>query len=144
MMGRLASSIARMSRSAALSANETFYRALSAGSIEGISAACAKDPDVTCLHETSTEVAVGWQAVLDSWKAVPFRRLLGIVGRDGVTGGQGQSRSRASWAWKKVRGKMKDGSAFAFTALGTNIYEKRGDKWLMVHHHASKAAEHLV
>jgi SnoaL-like domain len=53
-------------------ANEAFYRALSAGSIEGISAACAHDSDVTALHETSTEVAVGWGAVLDSWKAVPF------------------------------------------------------------------------
>jgi hypothetical protein len=29
----------------------------------------AHDPDVTALHETSTEVAVGWKAVLDSWKA---------------------------------------------------------------------------
>ena len=28
---------------------------------------------------------------------------------------------------EKVRGKMKDGQGFAFTALGTNIYEKRGD-----------------
>ena len=52
--------------------NEVFYQALSAGSIEGISASCAHDSDVTALHETSTEVAVGWQAVLDSWKAVPF------------------------------------------------------------------------
>ena len=45
---------------------------------------------------------------------------------------------------EKVRGKTKDGQDFAFTALGTNIYEKRGDKWLMVHHHASKAAEQRV
>jgi hypothetical protein len=50
-------------------ANEVFYRALSAGSIKGISAACAHDSDVTALHETSTEVAVGWQAVLDSFCA---------------------------------------------------------------------------
>ena len=39
---------------------------------------------------------------------------------------------------------MKDGEPFEFTALGTNIYEKRGDKWLVVHHHASKAAEQLA
>ena len=35
-------------------ANEVFYQALSAGSIEGISASCAHDSDVTALHETST------------------------------------------------------------------------------------------
>jgi hypothetical protein len=34
-------------------ANEVFYQALSAGSIEGISASCAHDSDVTALHETS-------------------------------------------------------------------------------------------
>jgi hypothetical protein len=50
-------------------ANEAFYQALSAGSIEGISAACAHDSDVTALHETSTEVAVGWEAVLASWRS---------------------------------------------------------------------------
>ena len=61
----------------------------SAGSIEGISAACAHDSDVTAFHETSTEVAVGWQAVLDSWKAdvvsargsSPARRLLSFLRR---------------------------------------------------------------
>src|SRR5277367_6000095 len=58
--------------SAVRAANEAFYLALSAGSIERISAACAHDPDVTALHETSKEVAVGWPAVFDSWKAVPF------------------------------------------------------------------------
>jgi ketosteroid isomerase-like protein len=83
-------------------ANEAFYRALSAGSIEGVSAACAHDPDVTALH---------------------IARVAGL---------------------ERVRGKMKDGTVFAFTALATNIYEKRDNKWLIVHHHASKAAEHLT
>jgi ketosteroid isomerase-like protein len=45
---------------------------------------------------------------------------------------------------EKVRGKMKDGQDFAWTALGTNIYKKRDCKWLIVHHHASKATEELV
>jgi ketosteroid isomerase-like protein len=45
---------------------------------------------------------------------------------------------------ERVRGLMKNGESFAFTALGTNVYEKRGDRWLIVHHHASKAAAHLT
>ena len=45
---------------------------------------------------------------------------------------------------ESVCGKMKNGETFAFIALGTNVYEKREDKWLIVHHHASKAAEHLT
>jgi ketosteroid isomerase-like protein len=45
---------------------------------------------------------------------------------------------------ERVRGKTKSGESFAFTALGTNLYEKHGDRWLIVHHHASKAAENLT
>ena len=74
---------------AVLNANQKFYEALSAGSIEGISAACAHDPDVTALHETSTEVAVGWPAVLDTWKAVPFEVLRRTLLCDDKAGYQG-------------------------------------------------------
>jgi ketosteroid isomerase-like protein len=129
---------------AVLDANRKFYEGLSAGSIERISAACAHDSDVTALHEASKEVAVGWQAVLDSWKAVPFHAFSELS----VTMASPAIKVNGSIAWvagiEKVRGKMKDGGDFAWSALGTNIYEKRGDRWLMVHHHASKAAEELL
>jgi ketosteroid isomerase-like protein len=125
-------------------ANDAFYKALSAGSIEGISIACAHDGDVTALHENSKEVAVGWQAVLDSWKAVPFDAFseLSVVMSDPVVTVSGPVARVVGF--EKVRGRMKDGQDFAWTALGTNIYEKRDGKWLIVHHHASKAAEELV
>ena len=75
----------------------------SAGSIEGISAACAHDSDVTAFHETSTEVAVGWQTVLDSWKAdvvcargsSPARRLLSFLKRRPADRGRADGRPRA-------------------------------------------------
>ena len=125
-------------------ANDNFYKALAAGSIEGISAACAHDDDVTALHEASKEVAIGWKAVLDTWKAVPFDAFseLSVVMPDPAIKVSGPI------AWvaglEKVRGKMKDGQEVAWIALGTNIYEKREGKWLMVHHHASKATEELL
>ena len=125
-------------------ANETFYKALSAGSIEGISAACAHDDDVTALHENSKRVAVGWQAVLDTWKAIPFDAFseLSVEMSDPTIKVNGLIARVVGL--EKVRGKMKDGQDFAWTALGTNIYEKRDGKWLIVHHHASKVAEELV
>jgi ketosteroid isomerase-like protein len=125
-------------------ANEAFYKALSAGSIEGISAACAQDEGVTVLHEASKEVAVGWPAVLDTWKEIPFDTFseLSVAASGEVI------KVHGPFAWvaglEKVRGKMKDGQNFSFTALATNIYEKREGRWLIVHHHASKAAENIV
>ena len=57
-------------------ANDAFYKALSADSIEDISAAYAHDTGVTVLHEDSKEVAVGWQAVLSLpgklFRSMPF------------------------------------------------------------------------
>jgi ketosteroid isomerase-like protein len=130
--------------SAVHEANDAFYRALSAGSIEGISAACAQDDDVTALHEASKTVAVGWPAVLASWKEVPFDAFASLS----VEMSGGVIKIKGPFAWvaglERVRGAMKDGGEFSFTALGTNIYEKRSGRWLMVHHHASKAAEDLL
>ena len=125
-------------------ANEAFYKALSAGSIDGISDACAQDAGVTVLHEASEAVAVGWQAVLETWKEVPFgtfARLSVVMSGEAV-----QIRGPFAWVagFEKVRGTMKSGEDFSSTALGTNIFEKRGGRWLIVHHHASKAAEDLL
>ena len=131
-------------KNAVRTANDAFYEALSAGSIEGISAACAHDDDVTALHEASKEVAIGWQAVLDTWKAVPFDAFseLSVVMSDPAIKVSGPLARVAGL--ENIKGKMKDGKEFAWTALGTNIYEKRDGQWLMVHHHASKAAEELI
>jgi hypothetical protein len=120
-----------------------FYELLSASSIDGVSAAGAHDSNITTLHETSSLVAVGWPDVLESWRPAPFRsfaELSCVMTKFTI-------KVRASIArvasLERVGGKMRKGERFAFSALGTNIYETRGDKWLIVHHHASKAA-HLT
>ena len=127
-----------------LMANQTFYRALSAGSIEGISAAFAQDGNVTALLEMSKEIALGWPAVLAVWRDVPFDAFseLSVVMTDPVI----EVNGLVAWAvgLEKIRGKMKSGEEFAWTGRGTNIFEKRGSEWLIVHHHASKAAEDLL
>jgi len=129
---------------AVLAANEAFYKALSAGSVGGISEACAQDDDVTVLHEASKAVAVGWPAVLETWKAVPFDAFsqLSVV----MSGAVVKVKGHLAWVagLEKIRGKLKDGADVSFTALGTNIYENRDGRWLIVHHHASKAAEDLL
>ena len=40
-----------------------------------------------------------------------------------------------------VVGKTKDGAAVTFTALNSDIFEKRGDKWLMVSHSGWRAPQ---
>ena len=121
-----------------------FYEVLSANSIAGVSASCAQDPDVATLLETSAEVAIGWPDVLETWKDKPFAsvaersfvmRKLAIKVHASIARVAGM---------EQVRGKLKNGESFAFSALGINVDQTRGDKWLIVHHHASKAAERLT
>jgi ketosteroid isomerase-like protein len=40
-----------------------------------------------------------------------------------------------------VEGKNKSGQALSFIIIETQVYEKRGDRWLMVSHHASRVPE---
>jgi hypothetical protein len=40
-----------------------------------------------------------------------------------------------------MAGRGKSGQAHSFTIIETQVYEKRGDRWLMVSHHASRVPE---
>ena len=40
-----------------------------------------------------------------------------------------------------VEGKNKSGQALSFTIIETQVYEKHGDRWDMVSHHASQVPE---
>ena len=88
-------------------ANDAFYKALSGWLARGHSAAYAHDTDVTALHEDSKEVAVGWQAVLASWEAVPFDAFseLSVTMSDPVIKISGSSARVVGF--EKVHGKMK-------------------------------------
>jgi hypothetical protein len=114
-----------------------FYEVLSAASLEGASAACAPDPDVTTLLESGAEVAVGWPDVLESWKDAPFTSFAEQSSIRTKLATKVHA-SIARVAGRKVRGKMKNGESIAFSALGINIHEAGGDKWLIVHRDATK------
>src|SRR5690349_964762 len=105
--------------------NEAFYEALGKGAIDGIAAVCAQDDSVTVLHEDSSEVAVGWPAVLATWKAIPFNEFAELS----VAMPHPEVRVRGDVAWvtglEEIRGRMNNGAAFSWVALGTNVYELR-------------------
>ena len=119
-----------------------YYEVLSAACLEGISAACLHDPNVTTLRENAADVALGWPDALESWKDMPFASLaersspsstrkLAIKVHTSIAHVAGVAQGR---------GKMKNANSFAFSALEINTHEARGDKWLIVHHHSSKAS----
>ena len=119
-----------------------FHAALSNLDIGKMQNVWAQEPYVVLINPRDKAPAVGWDAVKKDWQ-------------DGVFGFWAElklSPKQArhihvdqTTAWTTgvvgVEGKNKSGQALSFTIIETQVYEKRGDRWLMVSHHASRVPE---
>lgn len=118
-------------------ANDAFEQAFSRRDLAGIEAAWAHDGSVTTLHPISKAVVVGWSDVRQSWEATLQRWSEVSATMDGAQIGTANS---VGWVVgiERVRGRRPNGEQAEVVALTTNIFEKRGDRWVMVHHHGSR------
>jgi ketosteroid isomerase-like protein len=114
-----------------------FKDALSALDDTKMEALWAHDSDVTLINPRDKIVSVGWEAVSKDWKAT-FDHLsqLTVTQKDGpyihISG-------NVAWASGVAleTGKLKAGDAIPETQIfETNVFEKRGDRWLLVSHSA--------
>ena len=121
---------------------DAFHAALSNLDIGRMQNVWAQEPYVVLINPRDKAPAIGWDAVKKDWQ-------------DGVIGFWAElklSPKQAphihvdqTTAWTTgvvgVEGKNKSGQALSFTITETQVYEKRGDRWLMVSHHASRVPE---
>jgi ketosteroid isomerase-like protein len=117
-----------------LAANGRFYQAFEKLDMEAMISVWAKTDYVRCIHP-GWRLLVGWDAVRASWEII-FRNTREI--RFTLTDVQVQFRGNLAWvtltenilshAARQVR---------AASVLATNVFEKMGPAWLMIHHHAS-------
>jgi ketosteroid isomerase-like protein len=119
-----------------------FHAALSNLDIGKMQNVWAQEPYVVLINPRDKAPAIGWDAVKKDWQ-------------DGVFGFWAElklSPKQAphihvdqTTAWTTgvvgVEGKNKGGQTLSFTIIETQVYEKRGDRWLMVSHHASRVPE---
>jgi uncharacterized protein (TIGR02246 family) len=119
-------------------ANERLYRAFERLDLEEMARIWADDDSVQCGHPGWT-VLRGRRAVIESWRRIfensPAVRIMltdvSIVVRGGV-------------AWVTLYEHLNssvEGQQVAATVLATNIFEKRGDGWRLLHHHGSAVAQ---
>lgn len=122
-----------------LVANQAVEQSFSKLDISAIEATWARS-DVSVIHPASKSPIVGWEAVQKSYADHPIRYKDFTVAMDNpvVT-------INGNVAWvvgvEKVHAHRSNGEPLDISALATNIYEKRDGKWLMVHHHASRAPQ---
>ena len=115
-------------------ANARFYRALESLDILQMEQVWSHGDHVRCVHP-GWSLLSGWDAVRQSWEAI-FRdsseMRFSISDVDVHVDGDLAWVTCGEHILSQARGQI------AVTALlATNMFERRGGDWLMIHHHAS-------
>ena len=119
-----------------------FHAALSNLDIGKMQNVWAQEPYVVLINPRDKAPAVGWDAVKKDWqeRVFEFWAELKLSPKRAP-----HIRVDQTTAWTTgvvgVEGKNKRGQALSFTIIETQVYEKRGDRWLMVSHYASRVPE---
>jgi ketosteroid isomerase-like protein len=115
-------------------ANARFYRAFESLDLAEMDRVWANDEDVRCVHPGWC-LLQGWDVVRQSWEAI-FRSTEEM--RFSI--GDVVARVSGDVAWVTCAANILSdtrGKLTVTTLLATNVFERRGGDWLMVHHHAS-------
>jgi ketosteroid isomerase-like protein len=115
-------------------ANARFYRAFEELDIEAMDAVWSHGAHVRCVHP-GWPLLRGWPAVRESWRSIfaaTEEMRFTIADVEVVASDDLASVTCTENILSEVQGRI------GVTAiLATNLFERRGDGWRMVHHHAS-------
>lgn len=119
-------------------ANEAFYSAFESLDIKEMEKLWPNERHIQCIHP-GWGLLTGWESVMASWRRIfentqEIRFLLTDV-RVSVNG---------SLAWvtlyENITSRVGE-ELVTGVVMTTNIYEKRPDGWLIIHHHGSTVAQ---
>jgi ketosteroid isomerase-like protein len=115
-------------------ANAHFYRAFEGLDLQEMEAVWARGEHVKCVHP-GWGLLVGWEAVGASWDTI-FKNTVEIR----FSLGDVAVNLEGNLAWVTCTENILSqvgGNISVTSLLATNLFERRGDAWLMIHHHAS-------
>ena len=121
---------------------DAFHAALSNLDIGKMQNVWAQQPYVVLINPWDKAPAVGWDAVKKDWqeRVFEFWAELKLSPKQAP-----HIHVDQTTAWTTgvvgVEGKNKSGQVLSFTITETQVYEKHGDRWRMVSHHASRVPE---
>ncbi len=114
--------------------NQRFYKALSTQNLLDMEQIWSHAPHVRCVHPGAA-LLEGWDAIRESWRGI-FTRSICLT----VEPAEPQVTVCGPMAIVTCRERITqftlDGSSVA-AALATNVFEKRGGRWQLIHHHSS-------
>jgi ketosteroid isomerase-like protein len=132
----------RSDRDAVMAAVDAFHAALANLDIARMQAVWAQDSYAVLANPRDKAPAVGWDAVKKDWQdgVFGFWSELKLTPKQPPQIYINQATASVTGV-TGVEGKNKAGQALNFTIIETQIYEKRGDRWLIISHHASRVPE---
>jgi ketosteroid isomerase-like protein len=121
-------------------ANDRFYHAFERLDLKEMGRVWADDGSIQCGHP-GWSVLRGRGAVMESWRRI-FENSPAVSIM--LTDISIEVRGMIAWVtlYEHLNSSV-EGQQISATVLATNIFEKRGDGWRLVHHHGSSVAQHL-
>ncbi len=114
---------------AVLAANQAFYDAFAGGDMRAMSDIWAAAAPVACVHP-GAPLLVGRATVLESWASI-----LEAPERPNIECFQPVAHMIGNAAFVTCYERL--GGAQGAVLLATNVFAKEGERWRIVHHHAS-------
>ncbi|MBW4468922.1 MAG: nuclear transport factor 2 family protein [Stenomitos rutilans HA7619-LM2] len=119
---------------AVLAANETFYRSFEKKDLEAMTAVWSQGTSSVCIHPGRKAIC-GWDGIRSSWETI-FRNTSYLeieteIVRIEVNGDLAYVVLVETVL--QVTGKRQNKAQ----SVATNIFERLGQKWYLVHHHGS-------
>jgi ketosteroid isomerase-like protein len=120
-------------------ANEGFYRALEDGDLDEMSEVWLHEDWVKCVHP-GWDLIIGWHEIYQSWEKI-FRAPAGMR----VSATNVEIKIEGDFALVSCNENIAlflDGTSAPVTArtTATNLFQRIGDRWRMIHHHASQVS----
>lgn len=121
-------------RPAILAANTAFYRAFEKKDIEALAAVCSQGTDTTCVHP-GRKALTGWQSIRYSWQQI-FRATQYLELETEVLSVE-ENGDLAVVVLVETVLQVGRGRRMKAESMATNVFQRMGDRWFLIHHHGS-------
>lgn len=121
-------------RDAVIAANQAFYRAFEKKDIEAMEAVWSKGLGCLCIHP-GRDALKGWQEIRTSWAQI-FKNTSYIeIDADVITVEVVGDLAYVVLVENVLQ--ISNGQRLEAQSMATNLFERMGDRWYVVHHHGS-------
>ncbi len=117
-----------------LAANQAFYRAFEKKDIDAMEQICSQGTDTLCVHPGRSSLK-GWKAIRNSWVQI-FRATNYLEIETEIVSVQENGDLAYVVLVEEVM-QVSRGRQVKARSMATNIFERLGDKWYLIHHHGS-------